>query len=254
MRAGQLRHYLRVMTSRFALLRAIGHPPDVTFIRGFGNTGDLLIQAGARRLLAPLPYREMTTRQLADARGHTAVITGNGGFCIPFHHQYPAALGIIEQNFKRVIMLPTTFDLAEPTVREALSKTNALLFAREPVSYAQIRGMVRSKLAYDCAFFYDMRPYRFRGSGVLRAYRVDPEAVSADVPPDNDDVSLSCDNLDQFLWRIAHHARVETDRAHVMIAAALMGKPVTYRGTTYHKVPALADYSLRDFPVYRAEP
>jgi hypothetical protein len=35
------------------------------------------------------------------------------------------------------------------------------------------------------------------------------------------------------------------------IAAALMGKDVTYRPTSYHKVPAIAEYSLKGFPVHR---
>jgi hypothetical protein len=35
-----------------------------------------------------------------------------------------------------------------------------------------------------------------------------------------------------------------------MIASALLDKRVFYRSTNYHKVPAIAEFSLNDFPVY----
>jgi exopolysaccharide biosynthesis predicted pyruvyltransferase EpsI len=47
---------------------------------------------------------------------------------------------------------------------------------------------------------------------------------------------------------------VKTDRAHVMIAAALLGKVVEYWTSSYHKVPSIADYALKSFPVRRIEP
>jgi hypothetical protein len=47
---------------------------------------------------------------------------------------------------------------------------------------------------------------------------------------------------------------VKTDRAHVMIAAALLGKVVDYWTSSYHKVPSIADYALKAFPVRRIEP
>ncbi|HUB76582.1 MAG TPA: glycosyltransferase family A protein, partial [Solirubrobacteraceae bacterium] len=40
-----------------------------------------------------------------------------------------------------------------------------------------------------------------------------------------------------------------TDRAHVMIAAALLGRQVEYASSSYHKVPAIADYALREHDV-----
>jgi hypothetical protein len=36
-----------------------------------------------------------------------------------------------------------------------------------------------------------------------------------------------------------------------MLAAALLGKRVSYRASSYHKVPAIAEYALQHFPVYR---
>jgi exopolysaccharide biosynthesis predicted pyruvyltransferase EpsI len=237
---------------RERILRLLADAPDVTFFRHRGNIGDDLIHAGTRRLLAEVPYREVGTWDLQDARGHTAVITGSGGWCVPFHHQLPQALPIIEARFRRIIILPSTFDLAEPIVRDALAQTKALVFARERQSYEQIRDVCCADIGHDCAFFFDFAPYRRRGSGHLVAYRTDAESVRATLPAGNNDVSLTCFGLDHWLWTIARHETVETDRAHVMIAAAMLGKRVVFSGTNYHKVPAIAAHSLSGFSVFAA--
>ena len=234
---------------RDRILRLIAGAPSVTFFRHRGNIGDDLIHAGTRHLLADIPYREVGTWDMQDAHGHTALITGSGGWCIPFHHQLPLALPRIEERFERVIILPSTFDLVEPSVREVLQKTKALVFARERTSYEQIRQVCDADIGHDCAFFFDFRPYQRSGSGHLTAYRTDAGSARADLPPGNDDISVACFGLDHWLWTIARHATVATDRAHVMIAAALLGKHVEYHGTNYHKVPAIAEYSLSGFPV-----
>jgi hypothetical protein len=86
---------------------------------------------------------------------------------------------------------------------------------------------------------------------VLTAFRTDAEAIPTSLPLDNNDISRTCESLDEWLWTIARHATVRTDRAHVAIAAALLGKQVEYRPSSYHKLPALVDFALRDFPVQR---
>ncbi len=238
---------------RTKILGLLADAPDVIFFRGRGNIGDDLIHAGTRRLLADIPHREVGTWDMQNAHGHTAIITGGGAWCIPFHYQLPAALPLIEERFERVIILPTTFDLAEPVVRDALRKTKALVFARERQSYEQIREVCHADIGHDCAFFYDFSPYQRPGKGRLTAYRTDGESKRRDVPVGNADISLTCFGLDHWLWTIARHDTVATDRAHVMIAAAMLGKRVEYHGTTYHKVTAIAEYSLSGFPVVYTE-
>lgn len=236
---------------RRKILRMIADAPDVTFFRHRGNIGDDLIHAGVRQLLAGISYREIGTWDMQESSGHTALITGSGGWCVPFHHQLPQALPLIETRFKKVIILPSTFDLAEPVVFDALQRTKALVFARERESYEQIRHICNAEIGHDSAFFFDFRPYRQRGHGHLVAFRTDGESARRNVPAENNDISLTCFGLDHWLWTIARHATVATDRAHVMIAATLMGKHVEYYRTNYHKVPAIAEYSLSGFPVSR---
>jgi GT2 family glycosyltransferase/exopolysaccharide biosynthesis predicted pyruvyltransferase EpsI len=238
-----------VEASRNKLLRAVGCADDITFIRGYGNIGDHLIYAGCRRLLADFSYKEVSILALDGVRGHTALISGGGAWCRPYHDM-PRYLSIIENSFERVVVLPSSFDLSEESVRQALSATRALVFAREPASYQQIRSVCQAEIAHDCAFFFDYSPFSRPGQGTLTAYRSDKESAAGAAPEGNNDISVSCESLDQWLWTIARYQTVKTDRAHVMIAAALLGKQVHYKASSYHKVPSIAGYSLKDYPVF----
>jgi exopolysaccharide biosynthesis predicted pyruvyltransferase EpsI len=249
----QKSHEEAVEESRDVLLGAIGEPEDLTFIRLYGNIGDDLIYAGTRQLLARRFYSEVSVRNLAGVSGHTAVVAGCGGWCSPYHDMVEH-LPAIETRFERVIIMPSSFDVSVPSVRSALATTKALVFARERKSFEGICRLCDAKIAYDCAFFFDYRPYLRPGKGCLVAYRTDRESALSVTPEGNHDISRLCSSLDDWLWTIARHAHVKTDRAHVMIAAALLGKDVDYWTSSYHKVPSIADYALKSFPVRRIVP
>jgi exopolysaccharide biosynthesis predicted pyruvyltransferase EpsI len=246
-------HAETVEDSRDVLLRAIGEPEDLTFIRLYGNKGDELIYAGTRQLLARRFYKEVSVRALDKVTGHTALVAGCGGWCGPYHDMVEH-LPAIETKFERVIIMPSSFDVSVPSVRSTLATTKALVFARERKSYDDICRVCDAKIAHDCAFFFDYRPYLRHGEGCLVSYRTDVESVLGVIPENNHDISKSCSSLDEWLWTIARHAVVKTDRAHVMIAAALLGKVVEYWTSSYHKVPSIADYALKSFPVRPIEP
>ena len=127
-----------------------------------------------------------------------------------------------------MIIVPSSFDVSLPSVRSTLATTKALVFARERKSFDDISRICDAKIAYDCAFFFDYRPYLRHGEGCLVSYRIDAESALGGVPESNHDISRSCSSLDEWLWTIARHAVVKTDRAHVMIAGALLGKVVEY--------------------------
>ncbi|HVT58436.1 MAG TPA: glycosyltransferase [Thermoanaerobaculia bacterium] len=248
-------HRRRLERSRRQLLAAIGGAAGFTYVRGVGNRGDELIQAGTRRLLAGLDYREIGFEEVAGASGELAVISGGGAWCRVYHEIMPRVLALAEMRFARVVILPSSFEPAEEAVRDALSRSRALVFARERESWRQIRGLCDARLAHDCAFFFDFTPFARAGDGVLHAYRTDRESSSSfALPPDNVDISDVCEALPEWLARIAGAALVRTDRAHVMIAAALLGKAVQYRASAYHKLPAIAEFALADFEVSAAPP
>lgn len=243
-------HSAAVAESRAALLEEIGDGHDLIFARGAGNIGDHLIWAGTRNLLEDHVYREISVEELPRTSGDTVLLTGGGAWCRPFCAWMPRALAIAELRFDRVIVLPSSFDVREDVVRDALMRSRATVFARDPASFAAISGLCRAHLAYDCAFFFDFSSYRTEGHGTLNAFRTDTEAPEGEVLlPDNDDISWTRESLPEWLEEIARHALVRTDRAHVMLAAALMGKQVEFAPSSYHKVTAIADWSLSEFAV-----
>ena len=245
-------HVERVERSRLEIMQAIGEPDDLVFVRGHGNNGDELIWSGARELLSGLPHREVSVEELSKTSGGTAVICGGGAFCHAFHELMPHVLSVAELRFERVIVMPSSIDTSVDVVRAALERTKAIVFARELESYRQIESLCDARLAHDTSFFFNLEPYRQTGSGVLHAFRTDAETTGErPLPPDNDDISITIATLDGWLATIARHASVQTDRAHVMIAAALLGKEVEYVPGSYFKVSAIAEYALRDFPVRR---
>ncbi len=114
-----------------------------------------------------------------------------------------------------------------------------------------IRELCSAEIAHDCAFYFNFEPYRQEGHGMLTAFRTDQESAFRAVPPGNQDISATCGSLEKWFEIIASHALVRTDRAHVTIAAAMLGKRVEYLTSNYYKVPAIVDYSLQGFPVTR---
>ena len=239
-----------VELSREQILAEIGDPPDLTVVRGLGNCGDQLILEGMRALLADRIYREVELTEMCAARGHTVLLSGGGAFCRPFHEVMPRALSVAALRFERVIVLPSSFDPSEDVVRGVLARTRATVFAREAESYRRIAPLCDARLAHDCAFFFDFTRWRGRGSGTLNAFRTDREArASWNLPVDNDDISATAPTLQQWLETIAAHELVRTDRAHVMIAAALLGKQVEFAASSYHKLEAIAEFALSDHPV-----
>jgi GT2 family glycosyltransferase/exopolysaccharide biosynthesis predicted pyruvyltransferase EpsI len=238
---------LDLETSRAKLLKAIAGAEDIVVVRNYGNIGDQLIHAGLRKLLAGVRYREVSLLELEGVSGELAILTGGGAWCAAHQHM-PDYLPRIEAQFDRVVVFPSSFDVSLEKVRTALAQTKAHVFARERVSYEQIRRLCHADFAYDTAFFFDFSPYACVGEGTLSTFRTDAEAAGPPPPPDNVDLALKAESLDEFLWTIARHETVETDRAHVMIAAALLGKRVHYDKSNYHKVPALAE-CLRDYAV-----
>lgn len=225
---------------------------DVYFITGYGNTGDFLIYEGTRRLLKSIniSYKEIHISHAKAYKGGLALICGGGAWCKVFNHYMPQFLPVIEKNFQNVMVLPSSFEIAEPFVRNALTSSKALFLCREMESYNQISSICRSKLMHDFALHFDYSDYIKKGIGHLDVFRTDGETTTPSYPDGNKDISDMDLSLQEWLTIISKHDTINTDRAHVMIAAAMMGKTVRYSKTYYHKVPAIAEFSLVGLPVY----
>lgn len=241
-----------IEVNRKKILNIIGAEEDITFFVSWGNIGDHLIWEGTRQLLSERNFKEVSINSAKNTEGKVAIITGGGGWCRPFHAM-PSFLQDIEERFDKVVVLPSSFDTSVDVVKKEISTSKAFFLCRELYSYNAIKDLCNADFAYDCAFFFDFSPYVKNGEGVLNAFRVDDERKYNHVPKNNNDISITTPNMSEWLKKISLHDTVRTDRAHVMIAAAMLNKTVYYRSSYYHKVPGIAEFSLKDFPVYREE-
>ena len=123
-----------------------------------------------------------------------ALLCGGGAFCRTYNEFMPEALAIAELRFERVIVLPSSFEVEEDRVRDALMRTGATVFARERESYRRISGLCDARLAHDCAFYFDYSSYAERpAAGTLVSLRTDAERLGdGALPEGNDDISSTC--------------------------------------------------------------
>jgi hypothetical protein len=246
--------------SRALLLSAIGEPSTsdhVVIMRPSpqqGNQGVELTYAGARALLREHVVLETTVGNALKENlgGKVGVILGSA-WC----DRYPEVmerLQDLESLFDKLVVFPSSFVATDPGVRAALGASRALFFARELDSFRQIGTLTRrAACALDTALMFDFTPYRKPGrlGSVLHAYRTDLEAKGLPVPAINLDISAMASSLDHWLWMISCHEMVKTDRVHVMMAAAALGKKVIFRPSDSFKVDALATFLPKDFDVSR---
>ena len=105
--------------------------------------------------------------------------------------------------------------------------------------------------------FFEIKSSLFLKSGVGIFFRSDIEAFDRKVPKNNSDLSviyehgtknwsLTTYTAVRMLKYIDRFKVVKTDRLHVCIAAALLGKNVEFYPNSYYKCKAVYEFSLKD--------
>lgn len=223
---------------------------EVSYLPNEGNAGDALIAAATFDILRKM---RITIRE-----GAMTLLVAGGGNMVPQYHCLARRLAQMPRDGRRVIILPATVVGCWSLLREF--KDLALL-AREEMTLATARmERVRVWGCHDAAFSYDYSRFTDPGEGVLRAFRTDKETAGGELPEENLDVSVVTSEgrywtprnapaaAEQFVRTISRYAEVETDRCHVAIAAAGLGKKVALRPGSYFKNRAIYDSSLREKP------
>jgi len=229
-----------------------------------GNIGDRLIQRGTERLLDShaVPYDRLSVAAVARTPhrlvGATLAVPGSGAWTTRWHQWLPDLVLLASAHADRVVVLPSSFDIAVPVVGRALSQPNVYPICREPRSFRQLRTRGRAALALDPALYaFDFRTPgassgadRF-GRRTLVALRTDRgSGLQAHgwsiVDGVNDDISVTASDLDSFLAAISGSARVVTDRLHVAVAGVMLGKHVDYLDPYDLKISTYARFAFRD--------
>jgi hypothetical protein len=221
-----------------------------------GNAGDGLIHAGLNQLAARLGLKLDFFRYPEERRGKNLLLVGAGCFCRGSWHMVDP-VRYYSGLFEKVYVLPATFETEFAPVKKMLRElpANVTLFCREQVSYEAVTKLVptpgRVFLDHDLAFQVDVTPWKRKGEGHLNAFRTDNESLLRRVPAPNFDISNMGREYHHTLLfdALANFESVSTDRLHVAIAGALLGKKVRLFDGNYHKIRAIYEYSIRDgFP------
>lgn len=260
--------------ARIITARLEGRP--AAFFSNPGNLGDALIEAGAQQFLSSngIAYRFYNSRllrelhekhfKLAYAKNRlleslslgtyvryplslteisqtydAAIICGSGGFS----NSANVALQIQElcsEYFADVIVLPSTYAIAPNSTR------NTLFFSRDRFD-SQTTAPFAS-FCHDMAFYLhpDAAPPPQRSVGYH--LRTDNESSGKlPVPDGNFDISnagIELDTPDRLFHEVAKSALIVTDRLHVCIAAALIGRQVYLFAGNYFKISAIYNSSI----------
>lgn len=231
-----------------------------------GNAGDGLITYATFYLLNKYEIEVEALHQGQVVSGKIVLIGGGGNLVEGRYHEVEE---LIEQHVEHneVILLPHTI----VGYKDILSEThrNLRVFCREHVSFeaalANGANPEKTHLSHDLTFFLDrehFKEYFKDSSGELHVLRTDGESTHAvEVPPQNIDISLSwngdiwtspdfCRHVTHSLAAfIAPYESVVTDRLHVSILSAFLGKKVTLLSNQYFKNQAIYEHSLKEnFP------
>ena len=231
---------------------------DLTVLVNRGNRGDGVIHLGGRRLLGGLglAWREVgETADLSDLQGDVLLVYGAGALSRGTH-SLARKLESVAPRFGRVVIFPSSFDLAEPRVR-ALARSwdgRYFVFCRELRSFDALRlapgvrpGLLM--LGHDLAFHADLGAWAARApAGKAGLFRLDNEASFGRRPRDfvvDEDASRGSEREPEpLLDYVARFAEIHTDRCHGAITAAMMGRRVVFYRTNYFKNQAIYEHSL----------
>lgn len=219
-------------------------------VEGGGNNGDTLIYMGAKELLKKwgVAYEMIKPEDIENTKGGAAILFGGGGFCKTFNYHHPKYLNTLKKNFTEVIVFPTSFDPDVDIVLKAITGTNITLFCRDPFSQVKLAEKnINSFLSHDTAFaLYDsdwLASIKNSKEKELICFRGDEESSGKHQKSD----CVPNISFEEFFSNIARASKVTTDRLHVSILAAMLGKEVDLYPSNYHKIYGVYLQSLSYF-------
>lgn len=212
------------------------------YISSHGNAGDAVIALAVGPILAA-----------AEVQEDAPVLYKPGGLA---HYDFLLKPLLALPRDQRIIVLPNSIDAKVAKVLAKFPNLHLHCRGRESLAIARSHG-ISCELSHDVAFSIDYTPWKRQGRGVLRCFRIDRESATNHRPAGNRDISLdatevftpeNCEDVaHRFISTIAGYEEVETDRMHVGIVAALLGKKVRLHTGIDHKVREVYEHSLSGF-------
>ncbi len=222
-----------------------------------GNRGDGLIHMGGRQILRDLGigFKEIYYPQSAE--GDVLLIYGCGAFGRNFNQMSDFILQYLDK-FSAFIIMPSTFDLVSKKVRRFVDcfDNRFVVFCRDSVSYDSIRNARPEfralHLNHDLAFYAPLTPWQKRkAQGTVGIFRDDVERClyrpSLDLEGRDICQGRECEP-EIMLDYVSQYSEIHTDRCHVAITGARLGKRVFLYPGNYFKNKAIFEYSLSSYP------
>ena len=249
-----------------------------------GNHGDTMIYEGLEKALNRLgvPHTVMRCRSRPGAAyGHLqlayhafspmspvdAVYIHGGG---NFNDMWGVGIHffkVVTRLFDcPIIVGPQTvhFDETDPEDIFGEIENDVMFFCREKYSRDVLDPVFKSHenlslgLSPDTALYLDSADFDYwlgGGEYTLLSFRGDKESAGSEVrsqlnidgPVRESDISVEADSLNEFMEAVAKASYVYTDRLHVGIAAAVLGRPVTLYDNSYYKNRGVYEYSLSEY-------
>jgi exopolysaccharide biosynthesis predicted pyruvyltransferase EpsI len=222
----------------------------VYFLANPGNWGDGLIRAGTLKFFQDigLEFEEIPKstpfNRLASRLGRKSVLIfgGGGGWCKNYNSVHKRLTKHNRhRSFKKIIILPSTYEFT-------YGIPNAIFFRRD--SYQSKVNMPSSIFCHDMAFYLGGLEAG-SGAGVGYFFRTDIESSNKiTLPKSNMDLSEKGKHFTpvyEFFKEIANYKVVHTDRLHVGIASALLGRETHIYAGNYFKTEAVFLSSIKDF-------
>ena len=236
---------------------------EVIYCANPGNAGDAVIAHATFQLFEKLNIKLQIIKHEEIVHDKIIFYAGGGNLV---EGKYKNAYHFINNNFRQnreIILLPHTVHGYDELL---LSAKNLTIFCREKTSYQNLSAIgfpsERLFLTHDMAFQLskmEFQDYLMNGKGTANCYRTDKESARPfDMPNDNRDISLSWNgelwHRPDFAKNVTHSLAsylsafetVKTDRLHVAILAAIIGKKVVLYPNNYFKIKAVFEYSIKE--------
>ena len=245
----------------------------IKYVPNQGNAGDSFIALATLQVFdeLELDYEICKPTEVFEDQ---IILYGGGGSLIRKYNRCRNFL-LYNQEKNDIVILPHSFNDIDPLL--AILSEKVILIARENISYDYIKS--KSKHPDNCLLSGDMAFYiknidRYKNTsciGECNAFRFNDELSDSDrhieVPEGNKDISvdfhrhifMNCHLSDDINTQVKKNLSIATDnifsylskfqvvntnRLHVGIAAALLGKTVNlYRGS-YHKIAGVYEFSI----------
>jgi exopolysaccharide biosynthesis predicted pyruvyltransferase EpsI len=226
-----------------------------------GNLGDHLIWEGTEHFLNSngIHFIKIPVLNIHEVLNKNAslVIPGSGALDTLFHEWLPRLVIEAADRFGKVIILPSSYDSRVPIVVDCLKKSNVFAFSREVESYKSCKNFSNISLSLDCALYFPFDRYLHDSiSNELLVLRddqgsmIDKKLYSM---PKNNDISLTLENIDEWVNKIADYETIITDRLHVAVAAVMMNKKLYYIDPYNNKISIYFNFSFANCDLLNIE-